>query len=278
MTEPAEETSPRGEVLVDHSDEAALTVEQLKLLWHGTPQGIWVSRARKLFFIPVIAAGVYLQATFWWNLELSKCSACRRDRVSNPRRIGSLCVGAIQDSYRRAADRKPSGGSAVRVGTTSNSINRHWSASRIDVLTGSSQRVRQFVKTINPTVPPVCRSARLVPGRRRGGWTGFHLGRSLTDLIRSIPEPRRLAGGNRPTWRKPSARPTAKSLGEPSDDSAARGQRRYPRQPVAASWLARSGSASRSSLTSCTVSPPARPVTGSEARRLRGDLRAEAAG
>jgi hypothetical protein len=68
MTEPSEETSPQGEVHVDHPGEAALTAEQLKLLWHGTPQGIWVARARKLFFIPVIAAGIYLQATFWWDL------------------------------------------------------------------------------------------------------------------------------------------------------------------------------------------------------------------
>ncbi|MBL6280472.1 hypothetical protein JMF97_30400 [Micromonospora fiedleri] len=58
-----------GEEEADTSNAESLTPAQLKRLWKATPEGAKVARVLKIFWIPLILGGVYLQATVWWNLS-----------------------------------------------------------------------------------------------------------------------------------------------------------------------------------------------------------------
>ncbi|QKG21037.1 TRADD-N-associated membrane domain-containing protein [Actinomadura verrucosospora] len=66
MAAPPEAMTPRPGT--DGSHEPTLTVEQLKVIWQGTPEGRVVARVRKVFWAPLVLIGLYLAATFWWDL------------------------------------------------------------------------------------------------------------------------------------------------------------------------------------------------------------------
>ncbi|MFE9181769.1 hypothetical protein ACFYMB_00385 [Micromonospora haikouensis] len=58
-----------GEQEADSSNAESLTPQQLKRLWKATPEGAKVARVLKIFWIPLIFGGAYLQVTVWWNLS-----------------------------------------------------------------------------------------------------------------------------------------------------------------------------------------------------------------
>lgn len=67
VAEPADTTA--REEAANQSTGEALTPEQMKKIWRTTPEGAKVARTLKLFWVPLILGGIYLQAKVWWTLS-----------------------------------------------------------------------------------------------------------------------------------------------------------------------------------------------------------------
>lgn len=64
-----QDQSTREETPSEASNETVPPLDDLKVLWHGTAEGVKVARARKVLWAILITVGFYLGYAVWWNLS-----------------------------------------------------------------------------------------------------------------------------------------------------------------------------------------------------------------